>query len=1062
MKSLRTTKTRISASMALMQLFWISALILPLSLNAQTTHAALRAQARMMASSAELSGNVEVQARALALIPVCLEHGLKREAQHLADAVGRAAVGTDSNSVSAVEIELRFRQAQVLARNCEAEEAGRRLVAVQKLIPSDQPNLQAECSEELGMLAAWSGDYEKAQKHYGAAISNRQARTDAAGLGRVYNMSGVAHLQRGELMKATAAFDSAGRAFHQSKDRRGQEITRLNTAALQLASGEPARAHETLLRVLAFSQATDQPDIEAMAEGNLAAVLERVGRYGEALQHAGRSQQLYEQMDDCRTAGRVHNTLGVLHRKQGDFSKSANELAVALELTRQHGDRMGELAVRNNQAWLALALNQPQQGRDALLTIRSERRDAGDLPGEADALENLGAASLAMTNLADARMAFNEALVIRREQTNTTGVASLLINLGACEVKAGRPAQAIPLFREARELSFQRGALALQASAWNGLGVAFRMNRQFDDASAAYEQARLLQAQTGDPVAEAVTLNNLMVLAQRREQSAAAIFYGKLSVTRFQQVRARLKWLPVESQQSFTGYCQPAYRRLADLLVQSGRLAEAQQVITMLKDEERFEFLQRDAGVAERLNAAVGETATEAMWSKKYDQITQQVVALAEERSGLFTKAGARTPKEAKRLSELDDQLGAARMAMKEFLNLIHSQGEGRLELAQKNLYDVKAMQATLKALGDGTVLLHYVVGPEHVRIILTTPTVQVGRSAAVTEKELNQKVFAFQQVLKSGRLLDPLPQAQELFDLLIRPVEADLRQARAQTLVVSLDGTLRYLPLATLHDRKSYLIERYGVALFTEAGKDKLLLPAQRDWAVNGFGLTRQVGRFGALPFVRDELEGIIRQASGNTGVLPGQVWLDQFFDQTRLGEALNAGQPVLHIASHFVFSPGTVEKSYLLLGDGSELSLAEVERRDLRFDNMDLITLSACETAVSEVNPGNGLEVEGFTAVAQRQGAKGILATLWPVNDESTALLMCEFYRLRAANPSLPKLEALRQAQLQLLNGKLKPTSGERRRGATVLDAPQAPLSTDFTHPYYWGPFVLTGNWR
>jgi CHAT domain-containing protein len=73
----------------------------------------------------------------------------------------------------------------------------------------------------------------------------------------------------------------------------------------------------------------------------------------------------------------------------------------------------------------------------------------------------------------------------------------------------------------------------------------------------------------------------------------------------------------------------------------------------------------------------------------------------------------------------------------------------------------------------------------------------------------------------------------------------------------------------------------------------------------------------------------------------------------------------------------------------------------------------------------------------LAQRQGAKAVVASLWPVADDSTRLLMQEFYRLRNAR-RLAKVEALRQAQLGLL-----------RKG-------------DYRHPYFWAPFVLIGNWR
>ncbi|MCW2314425.1 CHAT domain-containing protein, partial [Rhodoferax antarcticus] len=123
------------------------------------------------------------------------------------------------------------------------------------------------------------------------------------------------------------------------------------------------------------------------------------------------------------------------------------------------------------------------------------------------------------------------------------------------------------------------------------------------------------------------------------------------------------------------------------------------------------------------------------------------------------------------------------------------------------------------------------------------------------------------------------------------------------------------------------------------------------------------------------------------------------------------------------------------------------------------------------------NGVEVDGLSSIAQRQGAKAVMATLWPVADASTALLMERFYRLRESG-KLTKAEALRQAQLTLLTGNAAGGDGavmvvdEAARGARVVAAPTDKAGVTATafatnpkapyaHPFYWAPFVLMGNW-
>ena len=181
----------------------------------------------------------------------------------------------------------------------------------------------------------------------------------------------------------------------------------------------------------------------------------------------------------------------------------------------------------------------------------------------------------------------------------------------------------------------------------------------------------------------------------------------------------------------------------------------------------------------------------------------------------------------------------------------------------------------------------------------------------------------------------------------------------------------------------------------------------------------------------------------------------------------ALRRRYPVVHIASHFQFRPGNETDSFLLLGDGSRLTLDQVNHLPNVFEGVDLLTLSACDTATGGVG-GNGKEVEGFGVLAQRQGAKAVVATLWPVADESTQRLMREFYRIRQDSPGMLKAEALRQAQLGLLHGAAPAGEADLPRRAelapvvsgpaTFQPDPQAP----YAHPYYWAPFILIGNWK
>jgi CHAT domain-containing protein len=174
-----------------------------------------------------------------------------------------------------------------------------------------------------------------------------------------------------------------------------------------------------------------------------------------------------------------------------------------------------------------------------------------------------------------------------------------------------------------------------------------------------------------------------------------------------------------------------------------------------------------------------------------------------------------------------------------------------------------------------------------------------------------------------------------------------------------------------------------------------------------------------------------------------------------------------VVHIASHFRFTPGTNADSYLLLGDDGRLTLEELWKRDYRFSNVDLLTLSACETALGDGADAGG-EVEGLGALVQKRGAKSVLATLWSVADATTGLFMRTLYEQRQ-QPDVSKAEALRRAQLAFVNGDATarnlPTGVRRGAGRSEPPGAGRTFATDpdapFAHPFYWAPFILMGNW-
>jgi CHAT domain-containing protein len=269
---------------------------------------------------------------------------------------------------------------------------------------------------------------------------------------------------------------------------------------------------------------------------------------------------------------------------------------------------------------------------------------------------------------------------------------------------------------------------------------------------------------------------------------------------------------------------------------------------------------------------------------------------------------------------------------------------------------------------------------------------------------------------------------SQQVYDWLIRPVETLLAESEVKTLVFVPDGSLRNLPMAALYDGKQYLVEKYSIALSQGL---QLLQPRsliREQLKALTAGLTESRQGFPALPGVASELNQIASEVRS-------ELLLNQQFTKKILEDQIQTTSfPIIHLATHGQFS-SKAEETFLLTWDG-RIDVKDLDRllRTRERENInpiELLVLSACQTAT-----GDKRATLGLAGLAVRSGARSTLATLWSVEDRSTARLMTEFYR-ELTQTEVSKAEALRQAQLTLLK------------------------KSNYQHPFYWAPFILIGNW-
>ena len=326
-----------------------------------------------------------------------------------------------------------------------------------------------------------------------------------------------------------------------------------------------------------------------------------------------------------------------------------------------------------------------------------------------------------------------------------------------------------------------------------------------------------------------------------------------------------------------------------------------------------------------------------------------------------------------------------------------------------------------------GTVVVYPLLFADRLELLVSTATDLQQITVDVSAAELTAVVNLLRGGIERGdadrAYLTP---ARTLYDWIIEPLETLLAAAEPATLVLVPDGPLRTIPLAVLHDGERFLVERYAVAttpgLSLVAASDAP--PVSR---VLVGGLVEPTAGFAGLPFVAEELRSIERW-------FPTRVYTDDGFSTAMLErEIVAGGYSIVHLATHAQFE-ADYRRSFLLAHD-DVITMDRLEdvmgSQRLTDRPVDLLVLSACQTAVGDERAALGL-----AGVAVKAGVRSALASLWAVNDESTARLVGEFYRRLSAGES--KAAALRGAQLLLLND-------ER-----------------YSQPVYWAPFLMIGDWR
>jgi len=713
---------------------------------------------------------------------------------------------------------------------------------------------------------------------------------------------------------------------------------------------------------------------EARALQAKANVHTATGDTAAALQTLDEAIGLYSAVRDEGGEAVARVSAALMHVARSEYSKAFDNYQAALDYRTRRGDRRGEAEVLRNMAIAHASAKRFQLAHRMYADALDRFRLAGDRHQEAVTLVQIGELYLRLGDYTQAEAYAAQALPLHRADGNKTAEVHVLTNLGEVEAAKGNHRAALDRYNAAIRITTESG-LGWQHANTQGLAaVSEEALGRLTRAESLFRQSLEPMRSHGNREGASWLLTRLGLLELERGRTAESARYLDEALT----LAGGLPNREIEAM-AVTAQARLARKR--------GDRAGAKKLA-----ERAIEIVESIRARVESKELRATFLATRADWFEFY------VALLAEDNdAGAAYRAAERS--RARSLVEM----------------LIEREGKAEMRSTEEPRLDAS------------TALVEYFIGPSGAGVFVRSDAgVQMRRIASAS---------AFVARVREIRALMEKPgraqwaafarASHELYQMCLAPIEGMI--AAKKNLVVVADGPLHFVPfdalltLAPGAGKPAFALRRWNIVYAPSASafaamQRKRAGTAEIEWVAFG-------NPEGDLPGAGEEVGQIARLFSAKRT----EVFLGRRVTKQSVLAAANTGARRVHFAMHGAFRDGPRAVSGLVLANGDLLSPLDVLGSSW---NADLVVLSACETALGPHLRGEGLQ--GMTRAFLYAGASSVAATLWPVDDAATRLLMTDFYR-RVLSGSAPG-DSLRSAKLSLLD------------------------SLPHAHPYYWAAFVFT----
>jgi CHAT domain-containing protein len=670
---------------------------------------------------------------------------------------------------------------------------------------------------------------------------------------------------------------------------------------------------------------------------------------------------------------------------------------------------------------------------------------------ETSILRHMAQAASNLRQYQEAIRLLDQSLKIAEELKNPEFIGNSLWSIGENLLRMNRPGEAVLYLEKALKQFYQRDRQLTQRWCYLSLGNSYmRLNKNVE-AKESFESAIRIALEAGDPGPQWRAHGSLGRIAEKEGDNQKAFEHYAETIKIIESMRA--KFMDPELKALFMKDKSRIYELMIQLLYKMRQPPEALHYLERARARVMLDMLGEKA-FSSKIKEERELLAEERTLRSRIDQVSKEQGTILSGESQEPEEEVSKPKVPEKRIPELE-RLQSQHRAILERIERLNP------ELA--SLVSINPLKAgEIQALLDAdTALLEYFVGVEDRLIFVVTKEKVLAVRLKVDSERLFQRIKDFRARAVEGITLDRLftktyeRPVSELYEILIQPIEGEI--SGKKHLVIVPHGMLHYLPFQALLSKEGkYLIETFTISYLPSASVLKYARMKNKGNRMDLFAAGNPATGLAPLPAAEEEVHEVSNLFEKRL-VLTGRE-----ATKTSVKGQLPK-YDLLHLSTHGEMIESDPLKSNLRFtpsgGDDGRLTVNEIFDMEIK---ANLVTLSACETALVKGEEGDfpqGDDLVGLSRAFIHAGTPSVVASLWKVSDDSTVELMRAFYRNLKG---MSKAEALRKAQLDLMNSSIQFRVARSPGGIIQSSISQPDIAIECSHPFFWAPFILVGDWK